>query len=53
MIRRKVMSYAPDPQDGNRLNYTLECGHVVNRRINTTKQWALCGYCEPNTKGMM
>lgn len=52
MIRRAVVRADPDPSDGNRRLYRLECGHTISRRTNGSKRWALCGHCEDEDDGL-
>lgn len=52
MIRRKVLSFEPDPADGHRRLYRLACGHTVNRRTNGSKRWALCSDCSDEDDGL-
>lgn len=43
--RREVISWMPDPRDGQRRIYELECGHFVSRRTRGDKRTACCPEC--------
>lgn len=45
MIRRAIVSFEPDAANVHKRFYRLECGHIVHRKANASKRWALCGHC--------
>jgi hypothetical protein len=44
--RQAILMTWPDPKDRGRQCLKLECGHVVSRRKDGGKHWAICGQCE-------
>lgn len=46
---RRIVGSAAIQGSDRRWAYTLECGHTVNRRQNSSKRVCLCGFCKESS----